>query len=148
MDIDGPQIEEVIIKKTDTSKKIRRYLQLAKKLASTSTYGNFRHGAILIGGGSSIIGLGVNNEKYCSVGAKFRSEAKGNSTYHAEISSLLGLDRNATKGSTIYVARVAKGSGEDRLSKPCPMCHEVLKAQGVKKVYYTIDNETIGFYKI
>lgn len=148
MDIDGPQIEEVIINKSEISRKTRRYLQLAKKLANTSTYGNFRHGAILIGGGNSILGLGVNNEKYCSVGAKFRAESKGNSTYHAEISSLLGLSRDVTRGATIYVARSAKGSGDDRLSKPCSMCHEVLKAQGIKKVYYTVDNETVGFYKI
>ncbi len=122
--------------------------QLAKKLASTSTYGNFRHGAVLIGSGNSILGVGVNNDKYSSVGAKFRSENKGNSTYHAEIASIMNISRNVTKGSTIFVARAAKGSNEDRMSKPCHMCHEVLKAQGVKKVYYTIDNDHIGFYKI
>jgi len=124
------------------------FFQLAKKLAGYSTYGNFRHGAVLIGGGSSFLGFGVNNEKYCSVGAKYRPDHKGQSTYHAEIASIIGLERSITKGSTIYVARTAKGTGEDRMSKPCPMCHEVLKAQGVKKVYYTIDNDTIGFYKI
>ena len=120
---------------------------MAKKLAACSTYGNFRHGAVLTRN-SAIIGLGVNNEKYCSVGAKYRPDNKGHSTYHAEISSIIGVDRSITKGSTIYVARTAKGNGEDRMSKPCNMCHEVLKAQGVKKVYYTIDNDTIGFYKI
>lgn len=122
--------------------------QLAKKLALSSTYGNFRHGAVLVGGGSSILGVGVNNEKYCSVGAKYRADSKGHSTYHAEIASLLNLPRHVTKGATIYVARAAKGSGEDRMSKPCDMCHAVLEAQGVKKVYYTIDDSSVGFYKI
>ena len=114
----------------------------------SSTYGNFRHGAVLVGGGSSILGLGVNNEKYCSVGAKYRSTNKGHSTYHAEIASLMNIPRHVTKGATIYVARAAKGSGDDRMSKPCPMCHAVLEAQGIKKVYYTVDDESIGFYKI
>jgi cytidine deaminase len=148
MDNDGPQIEEVTIKKTDASRKTLRYLQLAKKMASCSTYGNFRHGAVLIGGGNAIIGMGVNSEKYSSIGAKYRPDHKGQSTYHAEIVSVNNIARNLTKGATIFVARIAKNSGEDRMSKPCSMCHAVLKAQGVKKVYYTIDNETIGYYKI
>ena len=61
---------------------------------------------------------------------------------------MLNLPRHVTRGATIYVARAAKGSGEDRMSKPCSMCQAVLEAQGVKKVYYTIDEENIGFYKI
>lgn len=148
MDNDGPQIEEVIIKKTDASNKVRRYLQLAKKLAACSTYGNFRHGSVLIGRGDALIGMGINSEKYSSVGARYRPDHKGYSTYHAEIVSVNNVPRHVTKGATIFVARVSKGTGEDRLSKPCPMCHEVLKAQGVKKVYYTVDDENIGFYKI
>ena len=89
---------------------------MARKLAGCSTYGNFRHGAVLVGSGSSILGVGINNEKYCSVGAKHRPNHKGVSTYHAEIASVMQLDRSVTRGSTIFVARVAKGSGEDRMS--------------------------------
>lgn len=124
------------------------FFQLARNLASCSTYGNFRHGAVLAGNGSSILGIGVNNEKYCSVGAKYRSSAKGHSTYHAEIASIINIPRHVTRGSVMYVARIAKGTGEDRMSKPCAMCHAVLKAQGVKRVYYTIDENTIGTYKL
>jgi len=122
--------------------------QLAKKLAGNSTYGNFRHGAVLIGGGSSILGLGVNSDKYSSIGSRYRPPEKGESTYHAEIAAISNIPRKITKGSTIFVARISKNNSDTRLSKPCPMCHEVLKAQGVKKVFYTVDNETIGFYKI
>ncbi len=143
---DAPQ--EIVVNKNELSNRVRRYLQLARKLAGCSTYGNFRHGAVLVGSGSSILGFGVNNEKYCSVGAKHRPDHKGVSTYHAEICSVMSLSRDVTRGSTIFVARVSKGSGEDRMSKPCVMCHEVLKAQGVKKVYYTIDSDTVGFYKL
>jgi deoxycytidylate deaminase len=145
MDTDGPQ--EILIAKTDVSKKNRRYLQLAKKMAECSTYGNFRHGAVLCRG-SAIVGYGINSEKYSSIGAKYRPDHKGVSTYHAEIAAIMNLPRDVIKGSTIYVARVSKGSKEDRMSKPCIMCHAVLKAQGVKKVYYTIDDSVVGFYKI
>ena len=121
--------------------------QLAKKMAECSTYGNFRHGAVLVRGGA-VINLGINSEKYSSIGAKYRPDHKGVSTYHAEIAAIMNLPRESIKGSTIYVARVSKGSKEDRMSKPCIMCYEVLKAQGVKKVYYTIDDDIVGFYKI
>jgi len=145
MDNDGPQ--EQLISKSEISKKNRRYLSLAKKMAECSTYGNFRHGAVLFRGGA-IIGFGINSEKYSSIGAKYRPDDKGVSTYHAEIAAIMNLPRESIKGSTIYVARASKGTKEDRMSKPCVMCHEVLKAQGVKKVYYTVDENTVGFYKI
>lgn len=123
------------------------YFQLAKKMASTSQYGNFRHGAVLVGGGNAILGIGVNNEKYCSVGARHRHPNKGVSTYHAEIAAIIHLPRSATKGAVMYVARASKGSHEDRMSKPCPMCHAVMEERGVKAVYYTVDDEHIGTYK-
>lgn len=97
--------------------------------------------------GSAIMSVGVNNEKYCSVGAKFRSPRKGISTYHAEIRAVLGLDRNVTCGSTIYVVRVNKGDSSFRMSKPCPMCHAVLEERGIKRVFYSVDENTVGMYK-
>ena len=119
---------------------------MAKKMASCSTYGNFRHGAVVSRGGA-IIGLGINSEKYSSVGSKHRPESKGHSTYHAEISALLGLDRSQTKGAVVYVARASKGCNSDRMSKPCKMCHAVMEERGISRVYYSIDGETIGTYK-
>lgn len=120
--------------------------QQALKLAETSTYGNFRHGALLINGGS-IISMGINQEKYCSAGSKFRNKNKGVATYHAELSALVNLKPEAIKGSIMYVARSAKGSKEERISKPCPMCHQYMKNAGVKAVYYTLSDTHIGTYK-
>ncbi len=91
MDNDGPQ--EQIVSKKDISKKTRRYLKLAKRMAECSTYGNFRHGAVLVRGGA-IINFGINSEKYSSIGAKYRPEEKGASTYHAELKqSLVSTDQ-------------------------------------------------------
>ena len=144
MDNDGPQ--EQLISKNDISKKNRRYLQLAKKMAECSTYGNFRHGAVLVRSGA-VINFGINSEKYSSVGAKYRPEEKGVSTYHAEIKAILNIPRHQTKGAIMYVARASKGKKEERMSKPCKMCHEVLKERGIRQVFYTIDNEVVGTYK-
>lgn len=120
--------------------------QLARKLAESSTYGHFRHGAVLARGGS-IISLGVNSDKYCSVGKSFRTEDKGNPTYHAEIKALLNIPRHITKGSVMYVARCSKSGKDSRMSKPCSMCHAVMEERGIHKVYYTVDDEVIGTYK-
>jgi tRNA(Arg) A34 adenosine deaminase TadA len=120
--------------------------QLAKKLAGNSTYGNFRHGAVLVRGGA-IVGLGINSEKYCSVGRNYRPEEKGNATYHAEIKALLNIPRHISKGAVMYVARCSKNGEDDRMSKPCTMCHAVMEERGIRKVYYTVDNEVVGTYK-
>jgi len=132
----------------ELSNKNRRLLQAAKKLAATSKYGTFKHGAILTSG-SCIIGLGVNNEKYTSIGSKHHPTGNSAySTYHAEIVSVLNLPRHVTKGSTIYVARTSKCGNEFRMSKPCEMCHAVLEERGVKKVFFSIDENTVGWYKL
>lgn len=119
---------------------------MATKLAEESTYGNFRHGAVLVKGGA-IQSLGYNNEKYCGRGAKYRPEEKGHATYHAEISAILGIPYHITKNSIIYVARVNK-VGENRISKPCSMCQAVLQSQGIRKAIYTIDSEHYGIMRI
>lgn len=130
----------------ELSNKHRRFLKLAKELADTSTYGIFRHGAVLTSG-SCILGLGVNNDKYCSIGAKYRSYHKGISTYHAEIGAVINIPRHVTKGCTIYVARTSKFDGTMRMSKPCPMCEAILRERGVKRVFYSVDEMTVGTYK-
>jgi tRNA(Arg) A34 adenosine deaminase TadA len=125
---------------------LRGIFKLAGKLADCSTYGNFRHGAVLVRGGA-VQSLGFNNEKYCSRGAKYRPEEKGHATYHAEIRAILGVPYHITKNSTIYVARVNK-VGESRISKPCDMCQAVLNSQGIRKAIYTIDSNYYGIMKI
>jgi len=66
---------------------------------------------------------------------------------HAELGCILGLARNVTTGSDLYVCRINK-NGEFRYSKPCAMCHEALKHVGVKRVYYTTNDDTVEMYKL
>jgi tRNA(Arg) A34 adenosine deaminase TadA len=117
-------------------KKEERCLRLASKAAETSNYGNFRHGAVLVKGGS-IFNITTNSFNHTSFGQRFRS-SPGHATHHAEVACVLGLDKATTYGATIYVARVNK-NGEWRMSKPCEMCEEVMKHVGIKKVVYTVD---------
>jgi len=132
--------------KVELSAKSKRYFDLARNVAFNSDYGKIRHGALLVRGGS-VINSCFNKDKFCSFGTKFRSPARGPATIHAELGCILGLARGVTTGSDIYVCRVNR-KGEFRNSKPCAMCHEVLKHVGVRRVYYTMSDNTIEMYKL
>ena len=124
------------------SKKIKGYFDLAKRVAQQSEHDHFKHGAVLVKGGS-VINTSCNKDKYRSFGNRFRdTKTCGHATHHAELGCILGLDKSATQGTTLYVVRVNR-QGDFRLSKPCRMCEDVLKYCGVKKVVYTTDHKII-----
>lgn len=126
--------------------KNKRYLKLAMKVAKYSDSPVYRHGAVLVKGGS-VINLAANSQNTTSFGARFRHPDKGRATHHAEVASILGVPKSKTKGSILYVARINRKE-EPMMSQPCPMCHDVLKHVGVKKVVYTAGAEEIGSYKL
>ena len=136
----------IVGKRIHKSKKTKRYMQLAKNVAEQSTYGKLKHGAILVKGGS-VLNTAYNKDKFTAFGNRFRKEGLGPATHHAEIGCLLGLDRSKTEGSTIYVVRINR-HGQFRLSKPCSMCHDIMKHCGVKRVVYTVNDEEIASYKL
>jgi len=133
-------------KKVLVSNRVNRYFDLARNVAFNSNYGKLRHGAVLVKGGS-IINTCFNKDKFCSFGSKFRDPSRGPATIHAEIGCVLGLPRDTTSGADIFVCRVNK-NGEFRNSKPCAMCHEVMKHVGIKRVYYTTNFNSIEMYKL
>jgi len=128
--------------------KVARFMSLAKNIAGQSEFPDFRHGAILVKGGS-IFSTSPNKDSFCPFGARFRNddEQPGRATVHAEIGAILGLARSITDGATLYVARIGK-AGEFRMSKPCQMCESTLRHVGIKRVIYTIDNKEVGGYKL
>ena len=128
------------------TKKVRRYFNLTRNIAFASQYGKIRHGALLTKGGS-IINTCYNKDKFCSFGTRFRNPDRGHATIHAELGCVLGMPRSVTTGADMYVCRVNK-KGQFRNSKPCAMCHEVLKYVGIKRVYYTTGDNSVEMYKL
>ena len=122
-----------------------RCLKIAAKAAEQSGHDTFRHGAVLVRGGS-VINVAANSDNHTAFGQRFRTDP-GKATHHAEVACVLGLDRSATQGGTIYVARIGK-NGEWKNSKPCSMCHEVMGFVGIKRVVYTIADNEWGTYKL
>ena len=127
--------------------KIHRYMQAARKLAICSEFRDSRHGAVLVRGGS-IINTSYNKDSFCSFGKRFQKTHNGKTTVHAELGTILGLDRSITTGATVYVARIGRNDENFRLSKPCSMCEAALRYVGVKRVVYTVDNDIVGSYKL
>lgn len=137
---------EIVGREVHRSKKVERCFSLARNVAYNSPYGKIRHGAVLIKGGS-VINVSFNKDNYSSFGTRFRSPLRGHATVHAELGCILGLPRDVTSGADLYVCRINR-KGEFRFSKPCSMCHEALKHVGIKRVYYTTNNNTIEMYKL
>jgi deoxycytidylate deaminase len=117
------------------SKKTKKYLELASRAAIQSNYPHFKHGAVLVKS-ASVISVAFNKKGYTSFGAKFRSVNRYHATLHAELASVLNVERRSTEGATVYVVRINK-AGQFRLSKPCLMCEAALRYCGVKKVVYS-----------
>ena len=57
-------------------------------------------------------------------------------TIHAEIDTIIGLDRHLVNGSNLYVYREIS-NGDLANSKPCEMCMKILKDLGLRRIYYT-----------
>lgn len=113
----------------------RSYLELAKKVACNSDFKTFRHGAVLVKGGS-VINIGYNKNQFNSFASRFRKIDKQYSTIHAEMASMLGVDVSKTGGAVIYVVRI-NNDFCFRYSKPCKKCQAMMKYCGVRKTVYS-----------
>ena len=123
-----------------------RYFNIARKSALCSEQSDYKHGAVLVKGGS-VINTSCNKNRLVSFGSRFCTEHNGTPTLHAELGAILGIDRNITEGASLYVARVGKDGGF-RLSKPCPMCTAAMTYVGIKRVYWTIDDNSCAMGKL
>ncbi len=95
-----------------------------------------KHGSVIVKGGR-VISTGLNKER--SHPRIVSSEhIKDHCSVHAEIDAI--KKAKDVSGATIYVARVNR-RGEQRDSKPCSRCYEVIRNSGIKKIIYTTSEE-------
>ena len=125
--------------------RIRRYMELAKNSAFNSDFCH-RHGSVLARGGA-VIHTSFNKAVFNSFADRFRSKQDGYGSRHAEIGAVFGMSRSATEGSDVYVARV-NNKGEFCNSCPCSMCIDICRFVGVKRIIFSIDEETVGVVKL
>ena len=121
--------------RVELTRRHERMFAFAKRMADLSSYGKFRHGAVLVHHGV-VLNASHNKDKPCSFGSRFRCKSKGQATLHAELGAILNMPRESTEGSDIYVVRI-NYDGEFRNSKPCPMCQQAMSFVGIKRVFYS-----------
>jgi len=123
-----------------------RYFNIARKAALCSEQTDYKHGAVLVKGGS-ILNTSCNKNRSVSFGSRFCTEHGGIATLHAELGVILGIDRSITEGASIYVCRIGKDH-TFRLSKPCAMCAAAMTYVGIRRVYWTIDEQNCAMGKL
>lgn len=113
-----------------TKKDIKR-MRLAEKIAQISNHYRYKFGCILYKS-NRVISMGVNKENSAP---KSWVKKRPNMNLHAEISTILGLTKDQTKQTTLYIyGTTAKGNSI--VSKPCECCLQALDKMQVKRVVY------------
>lgn len=107
----------------------KRLCLLAKSLSLHSPHHTHKLGAVIAKKGRPL-SVGFNS---CQTHPKSIHPFQ---TLHAEISALIGMSFDKSKGCDAYVYREIK-NGSPGLAKPCGACHQALKLAGIKRMYYT-----------
>lgn len=122
----------------------KAYFKAAKAVSELSDYYHHKLGCVIVKN-HHIISSGYNSSTKCDpIQArldtnKYGCECPGK--VHAELSALLPFIKNKENisGSSIFVYRQHK-NGTLAKAKPCSNCETVIRAMGIKKVYYTDEN--------
>lgn len=125
------------------------YFNMAKELAETSTFSKrFRIGCIAVLG-NTVVSSGINSDKSEPLQKEF-DYLRFSDTYeyeylhksHAETACLKWLIKNDIKPNRIrlYVYRSLR-NGQSALARPCISCRALIKEYGIRRIYYSGDNE-------
>lgn len=136
----SPTYETISPTKTQQS-----FFRAADVVSSLSDHKQTHLGCILVDK-HRIISSGYNSSTRCSPlqkqidVARFGDPDKHKGPVHAETACLLPLIRQGydMTRSDLYIVRRHK-NGSLALSRPCPGCMSLLRANGVRRVFYSIE---------
>jgi deoxycytidylate deaminase len=120
-----------------------RYLRSAIDVMKEVDKGHLEYNlaAVLVSGGR-ILSIGYNKAGHRGLVEAYKHHPWAN--IHAEVDAVLQVRRKIDlTGSKIYVAR-SRDDGSVGHARPCDMCQAILKAYGIKRAYYTIDETSYG----
>lgn len=116
-----------------------KWFRLAKKCAMDSDHHKAKVGCVIVKK-NRLIAYGTNSLKtHPKVANPWR-------TLHAEVRALL-FSKLDLEGCIAYVYRELK-DGTLGMAKPCAHCHDALKRAGIKKVYYTSQENGYAVYTL
>jgi deoxycytidylate deaminase len=109
----------------------------------------YLHCALIVRGGSILaVGYnGLNVNGYIDYLSDYDKTPRPFINRHAEIDAILSArNKIDLRGSKLFVIRL-KSTGVG-LSAPCASCQHAARQYGIKRVIYSIDNNTYGTMKI
>ena len=131
--------------KISPTKKQQSFFRVADAVASLSDHKQTKLGCVLVDK-HRIISSGYNSSTRCSPLQKqmdtarfgFPDQHKG--LVHAETACLLPLIRQGydMSRSDLYIVRRHR-NGSLALSRPCPGCMSLLRANGVRRVFFSVE---------
>lgn len=138
---------------------MHRYLKLATKSAKKHEYDaavDYKLCAVVVRGGA-ILSVGFNRSETNGFVEHYTNLVKGCNrdfliSTHAEMDAVLQARRRDIdlRGAKVYVSRIRPpgADGTVGMSRPCIICQRVLASYGIKRAYYTIDDNTYGVMNI
>ena len=116
------------------------YLQQAANYAKCSDLVH-KHGCII-----------VYNDNIISYGHNKKNNSLKNFSIHAEVDAINRLNKKykskkIISNCSLYVVRIRNGFNEEdelKMSKPCMNCACKINKIGIKKVYYSVDNDYVS----
>jgi len=131
-----------------------KHLKTAERFAREHEYdeGLEYYLCALIVKGGNILSVGFNKKSTNGFVEHFADVARGQRDYclstHAEMDSVLqARSKIVLTGTKLYVVRI-KPSGGLGMAKPCEICEHVLYNYGIRRAYYSIDDDEYGVIKI
>lgn len=138
---------------------MNKYLKHAIKCGTQHDYDDFldyQLCAVIVRGGN-IVSVGYNKRNTNGFVEHYIDRVKPTRNYcmntHAEMDAVAqARSKTDLRGCKIFVARIKKpGSHDGRkigIARPCQICQNVLLAYGIRKAYYTIDDNNYGVMKV
>lgn len=131
-----------------------KHLKTAQKLAQEHEYDEgleYFLCAVIVKGGN-ILSIGYNKKSTNGFVEHFADVARGQRDYclstHAEMDAVLAARAKIDlRGTKIYVVRI-KASGGLGMARPCFICQHMLYNYGIRRAYYSIDDDEYGVMKV
>ena len=128
----------------ELTKRESAYFEIAKTMSKLSDHKQ-KLGCVVVNK-HHVISTGHNSQsKIHAIQAKIDQKRFGGFYHrgcvHAETDALIPLikDNVDLTNASIYIFRAHK-NGSNALARPCPGCESLIRACGIKKVYYTTEN--------
>lgn len=131
-----------------------KYLKIAEKFALEHDYDDpleYYLCAVIVRGGG-IVSVGYNKKSTNGFVEHFADLVRGERDYclstHAEMDAVLkARGKTDLRGCKLYVVRI-KPSGGLGMAKPCEICQHIMYNYGIRRAYYSIDDEEYGVMKV